>query len=198
MLRPLSEHPLMADPSFSPAISAIPYARYSAVPRDGNCLYSSVARLLFPHLRDAPFRARFLGLVPQFEEAGVSYVVHETYTESLAEILSADRRIESISDDEWNLFVGYLRIAVSSHLLLHEEEYSGFLPDCALRGYVRSQVDPMGGRAGQVEIIALARIFGLEISVVYLGDSSYNTMTYGEGPSINILFTPDHFEPIYR
>lgn len=197
LLKPISSHPLNKDPIFSKTMSMLPCKYYIDVNRDGNCLYSCMARFIFLNLDNETDRSRFFDLTPSFEKAGISYVVYESYIESINDLISSKRPIETLSDDEWNLFVGYLRLAVAAHLLNNDEEYKQFFPNCDVQNYVRSCVDPMGGRAEQIEIIAISRIFNYEITVFYLNPDGYNPMVFGKGRSVNILYSPDHFEPVY-
>lgn len=199
-LKQLKTHPLNDDPLFSKSIKKLPYKSYREVDRDGNCLYSAFVMLIYPFLRDAEKLEEFLGLGPLLEEAKVDPVVYESYIESIRDIFAVNdgvRGVEDLCSDDWNVFIGYIRMAVSSHVLTNADKYSEFLPDCTVESYVRTQIDPMGERAGEMEIIAVSRLFKYKISIVYLVHDSYKTTSYGEGDLMTILHTPDHFEPMY-
>lgn len=195
--RALSEHPLSKDIEYSNTISTLQYDFYREIPHDGNCFYWSYAYLTYPFLADREKKQKFLGLTALFEQADASPVAYETYIESLND-LSTDRPLEDLSDDEWNLFIGYLRMAVASYLRIHAGEYAGFIPGGDVNAYATAHVDPMGERAGQIEIIALSKVFDYRIDMVSVQKNSYSTVAYGYGDTIAILHTPDHFEPLYK
>lgn len=197
--RPISEHPLSSDGKYSGAMHGLGYDFYREINHDGNCLYSSFACLVYPFLAVPERRQAFLGLTPLFEGAGASPVAYETYIELLGD-LGTGQPMEDLSEDEWNLFIGYLRMAVASHLRVHAEEYAGFIPGSNIEAYAAMHVDPMGERAGEVEIIALSRIFDYRIEVVSVREDGCAKMSYGREAdgAVTILHTPDHFEPLYR
>ena len=117
----MESHPLHGDQNFAGIVSGLPCHFYEEIPRDGNCLYTSVARLIYPHLLLETKAAEFFDFVAEFEQAGISSIVYETYIDALTELLAEKRAIEAIKDAEWNHFIWYLRLVVAAHLLNNEE-----------------------------------------------------------------------------
>lgn len=189
-------HPLAGDPKIGKSLRRLPFKNYRKCKRDGNCLYYCITLLIFPLFKKAEFKTRFLSFVDSFQRTGFSSVVYESYMESIEDIV-ANKSIEDLVQDDLNVFVGYLKLTVSAHLRINEEEYRDFL-GCNVETYARKKVEAMGQRAGHIEIMALSRSLCLEISVYDVSSGEINEMKFGEGHPINILHTPDHFEPIYR
>lgn len=197
MLEPnITGHALANDPKIGRILKCIPFKRYRKCNRDGNCLYTSIALQIFPLLQERDFRTIFFSFVDCFEHAGFSNVVYESFMESISDVAST-KSIDDLTQDDLNSFVGYLRLIVSAHLRANEEDYHEFL-GCPVKTYARRSVEPMGQRAGHVEIVALSRSLPLEITIYDVNSGKINEMKFGEGHPVSILHTPDHFEPVYR
>lgn len=197
-LLPLSEHILYNDAQYGAALHTLRSRSFRKVERDGNCLYLSFAMLVYPFLSAPAARESFLGTTPLFEEAGASAVAYETFIEIISDFLDAGKHIDAVSDEEWIQIIGYLRMAASAYLLMHKEDYESFLSETTIEHYTKQHVDPMGERAGEIEIIALSSLFRYEVHIVQTGtDGRCTTISYGKGDQIMILHTPDHFEPLY-
>ncbi|KAI5168684.1 hypothetical protein PAEPH01_0330 [Pancytospora epiphaga] len=191
----VTDHPLYRDPQFSSAFEKIKHKFYVDVPRDGNCFYRSFAELQEKILNSREERHIFLNHTEMFEKANISPVVYETYTESIAEMPYL-RVPEDITGDEWDLIVGYLRLTAGAYVKTHPEEFSDFVGD--VERYTASNIDPMGQRAGEVEVIAICRAFSCQIQMVSILNNEYKSVKYSQGPTYTILHTPDHFEPLYE
>lgn len=192
----IASHPLASDPKIGRSLERLPFKNYRECKRDGNCFYYCIALLIFPLLREPEFRAKFFSFVDSFEQAGFSSVVYESYMESIEDIV-ASKSIEDLSQDDMNLFVGYLRLIVSTHLRTNEKEYQEFL-GCEVGAYARRKIEAMGQRAGYIEIVALSRSLPLKMSIYDVNSGEINEVRLGEGYPVSILHTPDHFEPIYK
>lgn len=189
----LLEHPLSGVEQYM-GIASLPFSHYINIPRDGNCLYSSFAMSMHPSIC-----ANGMGNKSNlFIKAGVSEAVYESYEESLEEFLEQKpTSVESLRREELDLFVGYLRLVVSSHLKVHSEEYNGYIEQ-GIEEYTRKNVDRMGERAGDLEIAVLSKEFECKITVYTPDSTGYKKIEYGSSfeSFSNIMHTPDHFEPI--
>lgn len=192
--KPMATHPLREDGAFEEPLSSISDGSYRTVPRDGNCLYHAVAILLYPSLAENPQKLKRLESL--FKAADVSSVVYETYLESIEECFSEG---VNCSTEAGLLFVGMLRLAVSSYIKTNKAEYSAFfLEEEDIETYLRLHVDPMGERAGEIEIQTICKIFEVSLEVIQILSTGCTRLVYGgSGVKHYLLHTPDHFEPYY-
>jgi Peptidase C65 Otubain len=112
--------------------------------------------------------------------------------------VSSGHNSPQLKDCNLALFVGYLRLILGSYMRDKKDEYIYFVENHDLEGYVSRLIDPMGQRAGEFEISVLSKALGFKISVYDATTPAILCNEYGEGQEIAILFTHDHFEPLYN
>ncbi|KAI4291639.1 ubiquitin thioesterase protein OTUB2 [Pancytospora philotis] len=193
---PIGEHPLYTDPAYAESMQELDGHFFVKVPRDGNCFYTSYARLVYPLVGGRAARDAFMGKKALFDAAGASPAVYETYMEHIEELLDSKGAAELLEDDLMAI-VGYLRLAVASYIETDASFFGEFLPETDPAAYVQECVNPMGQRAGEVEMAAISRVFDFRLTVVTVQKEGCSRYSYGQGPDISILHTPDHFEPLY-
>lgn len=194
-LLPVSKHPLNANPKYEEAIKSLKEKYYRECKRDGNCLYSSVALLILPLLRDEEFRSVFYGFTKEFEEMDVSSAVYECYIMSIEEIVE-NASVGTLDAEDLTVFVAYLRLICSTHAKMNEEKYHSFV-DADLKRYCAEYIDPMDQRAGSFEAAILADALKLRITIISVAEDKNFHTSFGEGQEVKVLHTPDHFEPLY-
>lgn len=193
----LSEHELITDPKFSNNISNIPFLYFHKVPTDGNCFYSSVSLLIFNKLKiDSEFNLLFFSFKDSFEKIEVSECVYESYIEHINELLENNVEI-LFNENSLKCFIAYLRLILSTHLKLNKNKYQNFLTE-NIDNYIFKNIDRMETCAGDIEIKALSDVLKIKIIVYDINGNKLNKITYGDGFTINILHTPNHFEPLFN
>ncbi|ELA42230.1 uncharacterized protein VICG_00629 [Vittaforma corneae ATCC 50505] len=194
-LLPVSKHPLSANPKYGKAVESLKEKHYRECNRDGNCLYSSVTLLIFPLLRDERAKSMFYGFTKEFEEMDVPSVVYECYITSIEEIIEKIS-VDDLDSEDLTVFTAYLRLICSTHAKMNEKKYQSFI-QMDLKQYCAEHIDPMDQRAGSFELAVLADALQLKITVISIADDEKFQTSFGEGPEVKILHTPDHFEPLY-
>ena len=162
------------------------------IERDGNYFYASVALQLHPIVQENPeFREKFLSFDEAFERAGISSAVYETYTEFIVQ-----KETDNLDKEELCILIKYLRIISAAQMILNECKYKDFI-DSDFRSYVDRNIMAMGARSGHVEIQSLTECITIKIVVHDITSGQEYVSVFGEGLEINILHSPDHFEPVY-
>lgn len=192
----IAHHSLIEDTRLSIAIKSLNVKCYRETERDGNCFYASVALLLHPIIQENPeFRKKFFSFNEDFKKAGISSAVHETYTESIVEFI-IQKETDNLEKEDLYILIGYLRIISAAQMILNECKYKDFI-DSDFRSYVDRNIMAMGARSGHVEIISLTDCLPIKIVVHDITSGKEYVNEFGEGLEINILHSPDHFEPVY-
>lgn len=193
---PVDEYLHLAGIESATCLALLTGGEYVPAPRDGNCLYFTIAFLVYSDFISRP--ALLAELVGMFDQASISSVVYEPYLESIQECLEINKTGYEMDEADWMLFIGLFRLAVSSYLKINKKEYQEFITE-DIETYVKHNVDPMGRRAGELEITVLCKVLGIRIEVIQVQNDCCTMIEYGEyGNKYAILHTPDHFEPLYR
>ena len=103
-------------------------------------------------------------------------------------------------------FVAFARCACGAALKAWQADYVCFLPQdySSMDSFCRNEVDPMYKDADQLQIVALARILGIHLSILYVDQSEgdeANTIEFGDVSSpieVNMVYKPGHYDLIYR
>ena len=80
---------------------------------------------------------------------------------------------------------------------MNEKEYKSFILEEKIEDYVRKNIEPTNQRVGEFEISILSKIFNLKIHVLNVIETNILESVYGDGQDVYILYTPDHFEPLF-
>lgn len=194
---PIEEHCLYQDEQYRHLFKTLVGKQFRNCTRDGNCLYRTLAILLFPNLKYKDFKRRFFSFKDKFEKAEFSETVYEWYVESLEELIETDKKIEELTEDEELLFIAYLRMICSAEAQTENDKYKNFIEQ-DIKEYCKSKIDPMEQRAGDFEISILASALDIEITVISVTGQEIQEVKYGESEiKLQILHSPDHFEPLY-
>ena len=144
---------------------------------------------------------------------------YDAMTQFLASLGAAGATDDTVhaafGDTMSNLFlVTYLRCLCSLELRSHEDEYFPFVlgiaPHCEdVKAFCDSEVDAVSTDADQVQVIALARAWGLRVRIAYLDASPVAACTVhvfpeeeasggsGTGPVVSLLYRPGHYDIAY-
>ena len=194
-LQPIESHPLYKDKKFEKALISLKNMKFRECKRDGNCLYRTIAILVFPFLKNFNFRERFLSFKEKSMRAGYGETVIDWYIESIEEIKS--KNLEELSEDNFLLLIAYIRMICSSEAQDNKEKYQSYILE-DLKEYCNKNIDPMEQRAGDIELSILANAFKMRIKLFVVLNENLQIEEYGEGEvEIKIQHTPDHFEPLY-
>ncbi|KAF9760944.1 Ubiquitin thioesterase otubain-like [Nosema granulosis] len=176
--------------------------QYRDILRDGNCMYLSIGVQLIDKLQsDINFRRLFKDTLEEvkkkFKAIGLEEFTYVDYLSTLEE--NIDVPIQDIDKYCWYEIVGLLRLITSTELRTNQEAYSPYMVDTTVERYCKLNVDPFFVEAGYLEIGALVNILPIQIVVFDITeDSQEYSRVYGtKGENINILHTPNHFEPCY-
>lgn len=207
----LINHPYSKDPKYKECILQISnkYDKYRECLRDGNCLYMAYAIALADlakEKKDAVIRLIIEGMEEKnkgFIEFGIEELgyleFYETYIEALVDIVNGKIEIEDVPINIWYSAVVYFRLIVSTEIRQHPDEYTPFIEYMDVGSYCQKNVDPLYKEAGYVEICALGKALPICIDIVTLQENTFNSSIYGESLySVSILYTHNHFEPIYK
>lgn len=175
---------------------------YRDVLRDGNCMYLSIGVQIIDMLQKnekfkETFKKSLEDIKEKFKAIGLEEFTYVDYLNTLEE--NMDVEIHEIDKYCWYEIVGLLRLITSTELRTNPEAYAPFIVDTTVEQYCKSSVDPFFVEAGYVEIGALVNILPIRIVVYDIMETSqeYSRVYGSDGEIINILHTPNHFEPIY-
>lgn len=199
LIEPINKHPLYKDVNYGAQVKQLEaeYKNLRFIPcvRDGNCLYRAIAFHVIPLMKEDAFKKKFLSFTEKFQKTGVCSSVYEWYVESIEEMATDER--EPISAENQQLLIAYLRLVCSAEAQ-SDEKYSNFV-ETDLKSYCTKCIEPMDQRAGDFEIAVLADALEAQIKIIAVTKGKNQVVSYGENTSreIQILHTPDHFEPIF-
>jgi len=188
---------------------------YRSVRKDGNCFYRA-------------FSYKYYELYHKNPNSKWSQTVKSTAEKTLDVLISAKFEKETIEDfyeffmdgfnkkkfeeesfkDDYisNGIVFYLRLICSAELKLNHEAYEMFLEE-PLESFISKHVEPLDRFADNVQIMAIVNALKVCIHIAYLDstDNKVNWIKFGEeyqkdpkDPVINLLFTPGHYDMLYR
>jgi len=169
--------------------------------------------------------------------AGFDKIAYEDFLEEAFTLLQVFHehipilRAAGVDPSEWlaedwrsdmtksNVMVISLRMLVSAHLQLNADEYLPFIyehidpaltsqgPRAVMNDYCRRHVEAMDVESDQIHIIAMTKVMGCEIEIVYLDASQSEdnmVMRFGESTdvlitdAISLLYRPGHYDMVYR
>lgn len=192
----LINHPLYSDLHYKNAIDSIPFKKYAVIDRDGNCLYSSISVVFYNYLLNNPNYYELLASYKAFfDNTGISEIVSETYLEALGDLLKEKKTCDLMDKYDWLMIIGLLRLITASYLKINENRFKDFMCCSGIESYIKTEIEPMGKRAGELEINVLAEFLNYQVNIFYLDADLFRTHSIGKGKTIvNLLFTPDHYE----
>ncbi|KAM0681322.1 hypothetical protein GINT2_000522 [Glugoides intestinalis] len=190
------EHPMMKDEKYGEEFMKLPLKCYRQCIRDGNCLYSAIAILIFPLFNIEEFKNNFFNFEKEFNRYGITDIVYEPLIDSIRDFIEQKEDASFILYSDFLAFISYLRFVCSAYAVENKEKYNGFvLGD--IEDYCRSNVDPMEQRGGELEFAVLADALKIKIEVIYALEKENLVVSFGKGENlIKVLHTPDHYEPV--
>jgi len=188
---------------------------YRSVRKDGNCFYRSFSYKYFELFHKNP-NSRWSKEIKSIAEKSLNVLISANFEKETIEdfyeffMNSFDEKKfkeESFKDDYIsNGIVFYLRLICSAELKLNREAYEVFLEE-PLESFIAHQVEPLGRYADNVQIMAIVNALKVCVNIAYLDSTDYqvNWIKFGEeyqkdpsDPVINLLFTPGHYDMLYR
>ncbi|RVD91743.1 cysteine protease [Tubulinosema ratisbonensis] len=196
----LKDHFLMNNPLFKIKMTELltNFTKYRLIKRDGNCFYTS---FLVNYLKNEEILEKkefFLEINQKYSTMTKTTVVDEFYESFifLKESLSA-RDLSEVSIYEFLSSVTYLKVLIHYELICNEDFYQNFI-EVPLSDFINSKVNPLYIEAEDIHIQALAKLLEVKVNVFSVrNDNQGEKSEFGDGKlEINILNTPNHFEPI--
>lgn len=196
----LKDHFLMSSPDFKIKMTDLlcNHTSFRLVKRDGNCFYTS---FLVNYLKKDNFLEKkdFFSLInKKYSQITNTTVVDEFYEAFLyLKEMSANRDCSEISKYELLSAITYLKVLIHYELISNDSFYQNFL-EMPLTEFINSKVNPLYIVVEDIHIQALAKILGVRINVYSVRSNNKGEVnTFGEGSvNIDVLNTPNHFEPI--
>ena len=227
-LRPLSDLEAQykeSDGNFLAGVKALEkdYKHIRIIRGDGNCYYRAFLYRLAEQIRENPKEGdRILQWLKKdsWEKvlaAGYDEMAIETFYDMLVDLLE---RIISKSVDAEALHTEmnqetstsdyctwYLRVVTSTHLKQDPVRFLPFIdrPGLDIQQFCQREVEPMGKECEQVQALALAEAFGVQVKIEYLdGHDLVNGKvaqhTFGPDAAaihLTLLYRPGHYDILY-
>jgi ubiquitin thioesterase protein OTUB1 len=221
-----SQYKSIGSSSFLAGLRALQedYNKIRTVRGDGNCYYRSFLYSLCENLfHDKSESQRILNFVKTesweiIKKAGYDeYIVDVFYEETfglMEKVVSG-----SISPDDFHKLMNeenscsndctwYLRVVTATHLKQDPERFLPFIeqPGVSVEQFCRSEVEPMGKDCEQLQVLALAEAFGVQVQIEYLdGHDLVNgkVVSHIFGPDkaltkLTLLYRPGHYDILYQ
>ena len=127
----------------------------------------------------------------------------ESVRQTTLDMLQADFEDKMTSDS----LVMYSRFVTSAYLRSNQERFEGFAEGYAtVIDFCKSEVEPMDRESEQMQIMALAEVFQVRISIVYLDRSDSDNFTQivypidysGPNFTVYLLYRPGHYDLLYQ
>lgn len=177
---------------------------FRKIEKDGNCMYLSIGVQLIEFVRSNPeFKFRWEEFISKseeyFETMKLEKFTYCDYVDTIKILVDNDEKIEAIDKHSLYEVIYFLRLVISAEMRINKQKYEPFLVDINIEEYCKRNVEPFFAEAGYIEIGALVEILPLNIRVVDIQEKTEDcTRLYGvHSDSLNILHTPNHFEPCY-
>ena len=198
------------------------YSKSRKIRPDGNCFYRAV---LFGAIessvmidRSEMLRLRLSDLANRCKTTGYdSFAIeefHELVDEQISNAMkkaSPDECVGALEESIVNdpsidaYFVAFARCLCGASLKEFQDEYVSFLPQeySSIESFCRNEVDPMYKDADQIQVVALARLLGIHLRIVYVDQSEgdeANTIEFGDTSSlikVYMVYKPGHYDLIY-
>jgi ubiquitin thioesterase protein OTUB1 len=96
----------------------------------------------------------------------------------------------------------FLRLLTSAELRNNAEFYQNFLTEGqTVQEFTQFEVEPMYKESDHIQIVALAAVFNIGVTVVYLdrgdGIQTHPFQEEAQGKRITMLYRPGHYDLIY-
>lgn len=201
----MKSHPLASFPSFEVVLRD--FSHFRSTERDGNCFYSSFLSQLFIYLESIN-KNEYVAFCRILDESNRLYecirdgcAVYKDFYDVFLDHVKLSREshvsIDKVSKMDILGMITYLKILVKVELMSKKEYYHPFLIETCIDDYCQKRVDPLFRDTEHLEIQAIANILRINIKVFSVTEQSTEISEFGEpGPSLNILHTTNHFEPI--
>jgi ubiquitin thioesterase protein OTUB1 len=200
------------------------YQSFRKVRGDGNCYYRAFLYRLVEEIRqnekDSEKIIDWLK-TKSWESvlaAGYDEVMLEAFHDTIVELLErilAGTLDEAAFHEEMNQETAtsdyctwYLRVVTATHLKQDPGRFLPFIaePGLGINDFCQREVEPMGKECEQVQVLALAEAFGVQVTIAYLDG---HELLYGRlaqhtfGPDsasieISLLYRPGHYDILYR
>ncbi|ORZ31955.1 peptidase C65 Otubain-domain-containing protein [Catenaria anguillulae PL171] len=190
---------------------------------DGNCFYRAFVFAWYERVLGNPARylARAHADMAKCKEVllanGFQLLVIEDFHDVAVDTLKAietgaihdmDMLLSRFQSDEVsNAIVVLFRFVCSAYLQQHQDEYLPFVLDDAdtMQGYCAHHVEAMGRDADHVSIIALSKMFAVNVVVAYLDSGAHDDATIHRfdgneadpADVVHFLYRPGHYDLIY-
>ncbi|KCZ81500.1 hypothetical protein H312_01078 [Anncaliia algerae PRA339] len=193
-------HPLMCDNSFKEKMQSLlnDHKKFRFTTRDGNCFYSSFLANYLQKENLEEKKEYFTEINLKYKELTKLTSVDEFF-DALVFLFEFTKKEElnKASTFDFLSAITYLKILIHYELLSNSSFYESFL-ECSLTEFISSTVSPLYTDTENIHIQALANIAKVKINVYSVRTNNQGERNeFGEGGVvIDILNTPNHFEPI--
>lgn len=216
---PIEKHALYNDLRYKKHFNNINYKHYCLVKRDNNCFYYSfihsllilVKKMSDPEIQD--IKIKMDELKKKILEINKCTLAFDDFYETFFDELDKSRKneIEEIetepnvdfgeyaskeNQEHYNYLMAFIKCVVSNYLRYNQERFKHYLSE-DVETYCRRNVDIFNKDAGEIEIRALSEAIGVGIKVIHIEDG-YELHSGNENLFVVMLFTPGHFEPLYK
>lgn len=193
---------------------------------DGNCYYRaflySVSEKILMKECDDDEKDRITKFVKdvsweKVKEAGYDQMTIEVFYDEMVELLEAissgsldeDSLREKLNEENAtsNYCTWYLRVVTATHLKLDPERFLPFIepPGQTVDEFCKREVEPMGKECEQLQILALAEAFGVQVQIEYMDgrelvNGSLARHTFGNEQAkikLAFLYRPGHYDILY-
>lgn len=126
----------------------------------------------------------------------------ESVDSSTEESLDSDFKDKMLADS----IVMYSRFLTSAFLRINQERFEGFTEGYAtVVDFCKSEVEPMDRESEQLQVMAVAEVFGVRIKIIYLDRSDSDVCTElvfpidysGPDFTVHFLYRPGHYDLLY-
>ncbi|WUR03503.1 ubiquitin thioesterase OTUB1 [Vairimorpha necatrix] len=176
---------------------------YREIPRDGNCMYLSISIKILEFFRSKKdqiykWETFTTSLKSYCTKLNIEEFVYIDNLETFSDLINNNTKIEDIDLYTWYEILYIFRLAISTHMRLNSEEYQPYIVDMSVEKYCKNCIEPLFMEAGYIEIGALVNIMPINVKMYDTTEESNKYRIYGENEEfIEILHTPNHFEPVY-
>ncbi|TKR86390.1 hypothetical protein L596_010991 [Steinernema carpocapsae] len=204
------------------------YQHVQFVRRDGNCFYRAIVAGLFDQFqRDAALMAQFRTNLDDWVRRiiNIGYAdfiiddMHEQVANAIDGVIRGEITPDNILTNEAvnNYFTSFLRLMSAVVLRENERYYMMFIGDetvTSMKEWVAREVEPTWKEADALGITALSCALGMVFGVQHLNQNSSpaghnldlidgtieeeQAVVEGPRPHIYVLFTPGHYDVLYK
>lgn len=142
--------------------------------------------------------------IEMFYDEAVSLIERVLSGSFNAEALAKEMNEENATSD---FCTWYLRVVTATHLKMDPERFQPFIeqPGIDVAQFCQREVEPMGKECEQLQALALAEAFGVQVRIEYLDGHELvdgNVMHHVFGPEnaalqLCLLYRPGHYDILY-